>query len=99
MKMSFLTRAALAPLCVVLSFTACKKSNEASAPKESKITGSPSDPAVSLKPTWPTGKRYMLRMESDQSSEMPNMQAARGGQAQKATMKIGNRFAQEYALV
>ena len=86
MKFSFLIRTALAALLAVLSFTACKKSNDASAPaqKESKITGSPSDPAISLKPTWPTGKRYVMRMESDQSSEMPNMQAARDGQPQKA---------------
>lgn len=97
--MSFLARLVLAPLCVVLSLTACKKSNDTSAPKESKITGSPSDAAISLKPTWPAGKRYVLRMESDQSTEVPNMQAVRDGQAPKATMKIGNRFAQEYALV
>jgi len=37
-------------------------------------------------------------MESDQSTEAPNMQAARGGQPQKATVKMENRFAQEYAL-
>jgi len=100
--MSFLTRAVLAPLCLVLSFTACKKSNDASTQKESKeskITGSPSDAAISLKPTWPAGKRYVMRMESDQSTEMPNMQASRDGQPQKATMRIENKFAQEYALV
>ena len=102
MKMPFLARTVPVALCLVLSFTACKKSNDASAQKESresKITGSASDSAVSLKPTWPVGKRYVMRMESDQSSEMPNMQASRDGQPQKATMRIGNRFAQEYALV
>ncbi|HEY0552598.1 MAG TPA: DUF6263 family protein [Verrucomicrobiae bacterium] len=102
MKMPSLLRTALPIVCVVLSFTACKKSNDASAQKESKepkITGHSSDPAVSLKPTWPVGKRYVMRMESDQSTEMPNMQPARDGQPPKATMRIGNKFAQEYALV
>jgi hypothetical protein len=99
MKTSFFVRAALAALCVLLSFTACKKSNDATAQKDSKITGNPSDPAISLKPTWPVGKRYVMRMESDQSTEMPNMQPARDGQAQKAFVTVGNRFAQEYALV
>ncbi len=102
MKLLFLIRTVPVALCLALSFAACKKSNDASAQKESKdakITGSASDPAVSLKPTWPVGKRYVMRMESDQSSEMPNMQASRDGQPQKATMTIGNKFAQEYALV
>src|SRR5688572_30109165 len=90
MKLFFLSRTVPVALCIVLSFTACKKSNDPSAqkePKESKITGSPSDPAISLQPTWPVGKRYVMRMESDQSSEMPNMQASRDGQPQPATMK------------
>jgi hypothetical protein len=99
MKLFFLLRTVPVALCLVLSFTACKKSNDTSAQKESKITGSPSDAAISLKSTWPIGKRYVMRMESDQSTEMPNMQPARDGQPQKATMRIGNKFAQEYALV
>ena len=86
-------------LCGVVSFNGCKKSDQASAAgKEPKITGSPSDPPVSLMPKWKPGQRYVTRMESAQTMEMPAAAVGRGRQTDGKPVAVENNFAQEYSF-
>ncbi|HWN96262.1 MAG TPA: DUF6263 family protein [Methylomirabilota bacterium] len=84
--------------CAVLSNGCGKKGDQAGAPKEPKISGSPSDPPVSLVPKWQAGQRYVMRMESAQTMEMPDFAAGRGAQADGKTATVENNFAQEYSF-
>lgn len=82
--------------------TGCKKNTGPTAQKESKITGSPSDPPVSIQPKWAAGQRYLMRMESVQSYQLPNfpgMGRGPGGATGTNNPPLENQFAQEYALV
>jgi hypothetical protein len=79
----------------------CKKNTGPAAQKESKITGSPSDPPVSIQPKWTSGQRYLMRMESVQSYQLPNFPGmGRGASGATGTNNppLENHFAQEYAL-
>jgi hypothetical protein len=93
-------------ICFAAALTGCKRNgggSGATAQKESKITGSPSDPPVTIEPKWVAGQRYIMRMESSQSYQLPNFAAMGrrgGGGGQGATNPpLQNNFAQEYALV
>lgn len=80
----------------------CKKNTGTAAPKESKITGSPSDPPVAIQPKWTAGQRYLMRMESAQSYQLPNFPGlGRGASGATGTNNppLENHFAQEYALI
>jgi hypothetical protein len=87
----------LALACAALS-SGCKRSDKAGSTKEPKITGSDADAPVSLVPKWKPGQRYVMRMESDQTMEMPDPTAARRGKPSDKTVQMQNTFAQEYAL-
>jgi hypothetical protein len=79
----------------------CKKNQGAAAQKESKITGSPSGPPVVIQPKWAAGQRYLMRMESAQSYQLPNfpgMGRGAGGATGTNNPPLENHFAQEYAL-
>jgi hypothetical protein len=95
---------ALALNCGVF-VSGCKKSTGPAAQKESKITGSPSDPPVAIRPKWATGQRYLMRMESAQSYQLPNFPGmgrgagGAGGGTGTNNPPLENHFAQEYALV
>ena len=92
---------ALAVGCGALA-SGCKRNTGATAQKESKITGSPSDPPVAIQPKWAAGQRYLMRMESVQSYQLPNfpgMGRGTGGGTGTNNAPLENHFAQEYALV
>jgi len=94
MKTNSLKLAAIALVCI--GFTSCKKNND-TAGKESKISGSPSDVPVALTPKWTVGQRYVMRMESAQTMQMPNFGPG-GGQPGTNTQTVENNFSQEYSL-
>jgi hypothetical protein len=98
MKLNPILRLALAVSCAVIA-NGCKKSEQTTARQEPKITGSPSDPPVSLLPVWKPGQRYVTRMESAQTMEMPAAAVGRGRQTDGQPVLIENNFAQEYSLV
>ena len=95
MKMHSAKLVVIALTCFGL--TSCRKSNS-SAGDESKISGSPSDAPVSLAGKWTPGQRYVMRMESAQTMQMPNFAAAGGGQPGTNTQSVENNFSQEYSL-
>ena len=82
---------------VSLAFTSCKKSN-GSTSDESKISGKASAAPVTLTPKWTTGQRYVMRMESAQTMQMPNFGPGGGGQPGTNTQTVENNFSQEYSL-
>ena len=84
-----------AVLC--LSVTGCRKSGGNGNQTESKVTGKPSDAPVDMTPKWSPGQRYVMRMESAQTMQMPNAMMGRGA-APGGTSRMENNFAQEYAL-
>lgn len=80
----------------------CKRNTGPAAQKEPKITGSPSDPPVAIQPKWTAGQRYLMRMESAQSYQLPNfpgMGRSAGGTTGTNNPPLENHFAQEYALI
>ena len=97
MKLNSFLWLTTAMACACLS-NGCKRSADSRTSREPVITGSPSDAPVSLVPKWQPDHRYVMRMESDQTMEMPDPGAARGGKPSDKTVAIQNTFAQEYAL-
>lgn len=95
MKIDLLKLVVIALVCI--AFSSCKKSN-GNTGKESKISGSPSDAPVALTPKWTAGQRYVMRMESAQTMQMPNFMAGGGGQPGTNTQSMENNFSQEYSL-
>lgn len=90
----------LALACGAL-ISGCKKNTGPAAQKESRITGRPSDPPVAIQPKWTAGRRYLMRMESAQSYQLPNFPVlgrGAGGAAGTNNPPLENQFAQEYAL-
>jgi hypothetical protein len=87
--------AALVLACVVGA--GCRKNNGNSA-GESKVTGSPSDAPVLLAQKWTPGQRYIMRMESIESMQLPNFFPGRGAQPGATNSPVENNFAQEYSL-
>jgi hypothetical protein len=85
-------------MCCAASFNGCKKSDQAGSNKEPKVTGNPSDAPVSLMPKWKPGQRYVMRMESAQTMEMPAFAAGRGRQSDGKPVSIENNFSQEYSF-
>lgn len=90
-------------LCGLALVAGCKKSDgtTAAAKKDGKITGSPSDPPVAIELKWSPGQRYIMRMESAQSYQLPNMPGMGGrgrGAADANNQPLQNNFAQEYSL-
>ncbi len=84
--------------CAV-SLMGCKQGNRNAAP-ESKITGSPSDAPVAIAPKWAAGQRYVMRMESSQSYQLPNFGAGRRPAGQGTNnAPLESTFAQEYSLL
>jgi hypothetical protein len=77
-------------------FVGCKKESASGSREEPKITGSPSDAPISLVPKWAPGKRYVMRMESMQSMDMPDLGG--GGAADGKNAPMENNFVQEYSL-
>jgi hypothetical protein len=84
-----------------LGAAGCKKSNQSGQAgpggQEAKIEGKASDAPVEITPKWKPGQRYVMRMESAQTMQMPNVMAGRGA-APGGTSPMENNFAQEYAL-
>ena len=80
---------------VCFAFVSCKKKGSG-AGDEPKISGSPSDAPVELTPKWTAGQRYVMRMESAQTMQMPNF--GPGGGAGTNTQSVENNFSQEYSL-
>jgi hypothetical protein len=79
----------------------CKKDTGPAAQKESRITGSPSDPPVAIQPKWAAGQRYLMRMESVQAYQLPNfpgMGRGTDGTTDTNNPPLENHFAKEYAL-
>src|SRR5687768_2087525 len=81
-----------------ISLTGCKPGNR-NAAKEPKISGSPSDAPVTIEPKWVSGQRYVMRMESSQSYELPNFGGGRGGGQPTNNPPLESTFAQEYSLI
>jgi len=99
LKIKFLHAAAI--LCCALALiTGCKKKEGGAASAgEAKITGSPSDPPVAIVAKWTAGQRYIMRMESAQTMQLPNIFGGRGpGAGGTNNPPVENNFAQEYAL-
>jgi hypothetical protein len=99
MKMNRLLWITLLAAASLVPLTACKK-NASAAKEESKITGSPSDPPVAIAPKWNAGQRYIMRMDSAQSYQLPNLGGGRGrGNQDTNNAPLESTFAQEYSLV
>ena len=101
MKLNSMSRMMFAALCCATVLTACKRNNGAAA-NEPKITGSPSDAPVAIAPKWTAGLRYLMRLESSQSIQLPNFMGGGRGGAGGADAKnppMQTSFAQDYALV
>ena len=105
MNMNSTVRVLTVTLCAVALLGACRKKDGAAAGQEPKITGSASDAPVVIEPKWAAGQRYIMRMESSQSYQLPNFAAlgrgGGGGAGARGTNNppLENTFAQEYALV
>ncbi len=57
---------ALALLCLAAGFSGCKRG-----PKEAPITGKHTDAAVTMTATWQEGRRYIFRVDSTTSTQVP----------------------------
>ena len=70
--MTNLSRAAVLILAVLLGVCGCKRSSI----KEAPITGRASDGAITMTPRWQEGKRFIFRVESVTSSQVPRKNTA-----------------------
>ena len=103
MNLNSIVQTSLVTLCGVVLLSACREKKGAAAGREAKITGRPSDAPVVIEPKWAAGQRYVMRMESSQSYQLPDFAAmGRGGGAGAAGTNnppLENNFALEYGLV
>ncbi len=78
----------------------CRKPNGggAEAKGEASLAGRPTDPPVALKPEWKPGVTYLMRLESQQTSQLPAFGGGRGNQRQTNNAPVETMFAQEYSL-
>lgn len=65
--MSNISKTAVLAIAVILIACGCNRSSV----KEASITGRASDPAVTMTARWQEGKRYIFRVESITSSQVP----------------------------
>jgi hypothetical protein len=96
--------AAISAALLLMFAPGCKRnSSDGSAPKDSKITGKPTDPAVAITPTWKPGNKYLMRLERAQVMPLPGGGGRRGplanagGEQNNAPLEVS--YAQEYTLV
>ncbi len=86
-------------LCCASTAISCRKSESTSAGgKDAPITGSPKDAPVAIAPAWKSGSKYVMRLESQQSMQLPNFGGGRGQQRQTNNAPIDTVFAQDYTL-
>ena len=70
--MSNISKAAVFAMAITLGVCGCNPSSV----KETPITGKASDPAVTMTARWQEGKRYIFRVESVTSSQVPRKNTA-----------------------
>ncbi len=70
--MSNISKVAVIAMAITLGVCGCNRSSV----KETPITGKASDPAVTMTARWQEGKRYIFRVESVTSSQVPRKNTA-----------------------
>jgi hypothetical protein len=99
--MIFISRCLVACLlgcAIVLAGCRKQEGGSADATGDTSITGKPSDPPVTIKPEWKPDVTYMMRMESEQTWQLPAFGGGRGNQRQTNNAPMETAFAQEYSL-